>query len=108
MSRSDERLLGDIALACEAIIDYSSRASAPEDLVFDAVRIRLVEIGEAVKGLSDATVARAPEVPWSDIARMRDTLAHHYFDTSHAIVTETARTDIPALYEAVGRLLRSG
>ena len=52
-------------------------------------------------------MSRAPEVPWSDIARMWDTLAHHYYDTSHAIVTETARTDIPALYEAVGRLLRS-
>ncbi|GLK17376.1 DUF86 domain-containing protein [Herbiconiux flava] len=106
MRRSDEKLLGDIAVACAAILDYSSRASAPEDLVFDAIRIRLVEIGEAVKGLSEAATAQEPDVPWKDIARMRDSLAHHYyFDTSHAIVTETARTDIPVLYQAVERLL---
>jgi uncharacterized protein with HEPN domain len=105
VSRSDEKLLADIGVACEAITDYSRRASVPEDNVFDAIRIRLVEIGEAVKGLSEATTAREPGVPWKDIARMRDSLAHHYFDTSHAIVTETARTDIPVLYLAVGRLL---
>ena len=45
MSRSDQRLLEDISVACEAIIDYAGRDSAPKDLVFDAVRIRLVEIG---------------------------------------------------------------
>ncbi len=105
MSRSDQRLLEDISVACEAIIDYAGRDSAPEDLVFDAVRIRLVEIGEAVKGLTDGIKAREPGVPWNDIARMRDSLAHHYFDTSHAIVTETARSDVPALHAAVLRLL---
>ncbi|MGD8194152.1 HepT-like ribonuclease domain-containing protein [Herbiconiux sp. P18] len=86
-------------------MDYAGRTSAAEDLVFDAVRIRLVEIGEAVKGLSDGIRAREPEEPWTDIARMRDSLAHHYFDTSHAIVTGTARSDVPALHAAVLRLL---
>jgi uncharacterized protein with HEPN domain len=105
VTRSDERLLEDISVACEAIIDYANRDSAPEDLVFDAMRIRLIEIGEAVKGLSDGIRAREPGVPWSDIARMRDSLAHHYFDTSHAIVTETARSDVPLLHAAVLRLL---
>jgi uncharacterized protein with HEPN domain len=105
VSRSDQRLLEDISMACEAIIDYASRTSAPEDLVFDDMRIRLVEIGEAVKGLSDDIKAREPDVPWKDISRMRDSLAHHYFDTSHAIVTETARSDVPALHAAVLRLL---
>jgi uncharacterized protein with HEPN domain len=97
--------LEDISVACEAILDYAGRDSAPEDLVFDAVRIRLVEIGEAVKGLTDGIKAREPGVPRNDIARMRDSLAHHYFDTSHAIVTKTARSDVPALHAAVLRLL---
>lgn len=96
----------DIAVACEAIIGYASRDSAPEDLVFDAVRIRPVEIGETVKGLTDGLKTCEPELPWkNDIARMRDSLAHHYFDTSHAIVTETARSDVPTSHAAVLRLL---
>jgi uncharacterized protein with HEPN domain len=36
---------------------------------------------------------------------MRDHLAHRYFDTTHAIVTATARHDIPRLAAAVSRIL---
>ena len=75
------------------------------DLVFDAIRMRLVEIGEAVKELDDETRSLAPELPWAEIARMRDMLAHRYFDTTHAIVMATARDDVPRLAEAVRRML---
>lgn len=75
-----------------------------DGLVFDAVRIRLIEIGEAVKALSAETTAREPEIPWTDIARMRDFLAHHYFDTLHSVVAGTVRHDLPPLVEAVERL----
>jgi uncharacterized protein with HEPN domain len=44
--------------------------------------MRLLEIGEAVKGLRPELTATAPEIPWSSIAGMRDFLAHHYFATS--------------------------
>lgn len=40
-----------------------------------------------------------------EIARMRDLRTHRYFDTTHAIVTATARHDIPRLAAAVDRLL---
>ncbi|WP_245561737.1 HepT-like ribonuclease domain-containing protein [Agromyces italicus] len=73
--------------------------------MFDAIRIRLVEIGEAVKGLPPSLRDREPSVPWEEIARMRDVLTHRYFDTTHAIVLSTARNDIPQLAAAVGRLL---
>lgn len=74
-------------------------------MVFDAIRIRLVEIGEAVKDLDPAVTASEPDIPWTEISRMRDQLAHRYFDTSHAIVLATARRDIPRLKAAVERLL---
>lgn len=35
---------------------------------------------------------------------MRDWLAHHYFDTSRAVVEATVREDLPELEEAVLRL----
>jgi uncharacterized protein with HEPN domain len=38
-----------------------------------------------------------PELPWEEIAGMRDRLAHRYFDTSHAIVQATIDNDIPQL-----------
>ena len=92
MTRSPRDRLIDIAVACDAI-------------AFDAVRIRLVEIGEAVKDFDADTIAGEPGIPWMDIARMRDLLTHRYFDTTHAIVAATARQDLPRLADAVRRLL---
>jgi uncharacterized protein with HEPN domain len=74
-------------------------------LVFDAVRIRLVEIGEAVKSIDADLLAAEPEIPWKDIAGMRDYLAHRYFDTAHSVIGTTVIRDLPPLAAAVRRLL---
>ncbi len=75
-----------------------------DGLVFDAVRIRLLGIGEAVKAISPALLASEPDIPWKNIAAMRDQLAHRYFDTEHAIVTGTVTDDLEPLLAAVHRL----
>ena len=105
MSRDSEQRLQDILEACETISRYVQRAVATDEVVFDAIRIRLVEIGEAVKDLIPDLLSTEPEIPWRTIARMRDQLAHRYFDTTHAIVMATARHDIPELAAAARRLL---
>jgi uncharacterized protein with HEPN domain len=74
-------------------------------MVFDAIRVRLIEIGEAVKDIDPALLVTEPAVPWTEISRMRDQLAHRYFDTAHSIVRATATRDILALEAAVERLL---
>jgi uncharacterized protein with HEPN domain len=48
------------------------------------LRVRLIEIGEAVKGIDPGLLDAEPSVPWQDIAGIRDHLAHRYFDTDHA------------------------
>jgi uncharacterized protein with HEPN domain len=49
-------------------------------------------------------LAAEPDVPWQGIARLRDRLAHHYFDTSHAVVQRTIEEDLPALEAPVRRM----
>ncbi|WP_275542294.1 DUF86 domain-containing protein [Brachybacterium vulturis] len=73
-------------------------------MVQDAVAMRLLEIGEAVKALSDGVTSREPEIPWRAIARMRDFLAHHYFVTDPAIVQAVVDKDLEPLEQAVQRL----
>lgn len=104
MSTRDTRLLADIRAAIAALRSHVQRGPIADGLVFDAVRIRLLEIGEAVKGLSPELLNREPSIPWSEIARMRDHLAHRYFDTSHAIVQATVDHDLDELDAAVARL----
>lgn len=104
MSRFDAQRLDDIRAACAAIGAHLGQGDLSEGLIFDAARIRLVEIGEAAKGISAELLATEPQIPWDQIARMRDRLAHRYFDTSHAIISATITHDLPELEAATERL----
>jgi uncharacterized protein with HEPN domain len=104
--RQSRARLVDIVMAIKAIDDHMTRGDLRDGLVFDAVRVRLIEIGEAVKGIDVELLTTEAGIPWQDIASMRDHLAHRYFDTDHAIVASTIDRDLPMLLEAVGRLMR--
>jgi uncharacterized protein with HEPN domain len=100
----ERQRLADIQAAIDAIRSHLLRGGLSDGLVFDAVRIRLLEIGEAVKALPDELLDTQPGIPWPQIARMRDHLAHRYFDTAHAILQATVDDDLPELERAVRAL----
>ena len=104
MSRSDLERLDDVIAAAAAIASHLERGDLDDGLVFDAVRVRLIEIGEAIKDVEPALLDLEPQVPWSDVAGMRDHLTHRYFDTAHSIVATTLEHDLPPLLEAARRL----
>jgi len=104
MTRHDLQRLDDVVSAIAAIRDHVERGDISDGLVFDAVRARLIEIGEAVKHISAPLLDREPDIPWQEIAGLRDRLAHRYFDTSHAVVRATVDNDLPVLEAAVLRL----
>ena len=107
MSYRERQRLADIQAAIDAIRAHLQRGDLYDGLIFDAVRIRLLEIGEAVKALPDDLLATQPSIPWRQIARMRDHLAHRYFDTAHAILQATVDEDLPQLERAVQNLTSS-
>jgi uncharacterized protein with HEPN domain len=106
MTRREEERLEDIIEAIAAIKSHLLRGTLNDGLVFDAVRVRLMEIGEAVKAIPGGVLASEPDISWEDVVGMRDRLAHRYFDTSHAIVQATIDHDLPTLEAAVERLRR--
>jgi len=105
VSRSDRERLLDVLEAITAVQRHLERGPLTDGLVFDAVRVRLIEIGEAVKDIDPDLLARQPHIPWHQVTTMRDQLAHRYFDTSHAIVQHTVDTDLPELRRATQALL---
>ena len=105
MSRRDAERLADILASADAIASHLQRGGLDDGLVFDAVRVRLIEIGEAVKDISAELLVTEPEIPWRDVAGMRDQLAHRYFDTAHGIVQGTVDGDLPPLVAAVERMM---
>ncbi len=68
MSYRERQRLADIQAAIDAIRCHLRRGDLSDGLVFDAARIRLVEIGEAVQALPEDLLATQPSIPWRQIA----------------------------------------
>jgi uncharacterized protein with HEPN domain len=100
--RNDDLRLGDIAEALTAMGRHLKRGSIEDELVFDACGARLIEIGEAVKGLDTELLKLKPDVPWREIARMRDHLTHRYCDAQHDILRDVVINDPKPLLTRYG------
>jgi uncharacterized protein with HEPN domain len=104
VSRPDADRLDDIASAITSIHSHLQHGPITVEIVIDAVAMRLLEIGEAVKGISPELTATEPDIQWSDIAGMRDFLAHHYFATNPEIIQLTIDKRLAPLADAVERM----
>jgi uncharacterized protein with HEPN domain len=110
VSRDEQERLRDIQDAIDAIRGHLMKAgeapAATKDaLLHDALLFQFVVIGEAVKHLRPDTREAAPEIPWADIAGLRDLIAHEYFRVDIDRVLEIVERDLPPLERAISRLL---
>jgi uncharacterized protein with HEPN domain len=111
MSRDVRVYLTDIAERCERVTRYVEGLDPPtwstDERTQDAVVRNLEVIGEAVKRLPLELRAENPEVPWQDIAGLRDILIHEYEGIDFAIVWDIAINEVPPLHRAVTSLLEA-
>ncbi len=66
-------------------------------MVQDAIVRQLEVIGEATKRISQDFRDQHQDIPWKDMAAMRDKLIHDYIEVDFKMVWNTARIDIPEL-----------
>jgi uncharacterized protein with HEPN domain len=97
----------------DALDDIAAYCGSDRDAFFsdrmrqDATLRKLEVIGQAVKNLSDPTKSRRPEIPWKQIAGMRDKVIHDYFGVNLEIVWAVVERELPKLKVAIADLLES-
>ena len=113
MSRTPQERLADIqesAARAQRAVDAMERARASgdddeEQMAFDALLYRLLVIGEAVKALPPELLDQEPKVPWREVARLRDLLAHHYYRVDPQVIRRTVDVPLRDLQAVARRLL---
>jgi uncharacterized protein with HEPN domain len=98
----------DILEAIDKIERYVSRLSfeqfQADPKTVDAVVRNLEVIGEAVRHLSSDLKDLPADVPWTDIAGMRNILIHEYFGVDLRIIWQTITNDLPELRGQLRRI----
>lgn len=99
--KDDSIYIDHILNSINRILDYISgkdrEAFEADQLTQDAVVRQLEVIGEATKRVSKELRSKNPDIPWADMAGMRDVLIHDYIDVDLGVVWKTASEDIPNL-----------
>src|SRR5450432_2184275 len=108
--RSDADWLRDILDAIAAIERYrpDTRAKFDNDEPLQSHLLRQLQIiGEAVNRISDATKSKRANIPWRQIAGMRNVIIHAYFQIDWNEVWNTVTHDIPTIKPQIEMLLAS-
>lgn len=99
-----DHILNSINRILEYISGKDREAFEADQLTQDAVVRQLEVIGEATKRVSKELRSKNPDIPWSDMAGMRDVLIHDYIDVDLGVVWKTASEDIPNLKALILKL----
>ena len=87
-----------------ALLDLADLVANPE--AARAVLHSLLIIGEAVKNVPAEWRERYDQVPWRNMARMRDKIVHHYFDVNYPIVWNVLKNELDPLRQTVELMLQ--
>lgn len=72
-----------------------------------AILYQIAVIGEATKRLSQEFRQQHPEIPWRDIAGMRDVLLHKYDQVDFDVIWDVVQSKLPELLTLLEPLLPS-
>jgi uncharacterized protein with HEPN domain len=104
---SKERIL-DISYNVNQILKASSGktlADFEKDFVLVSAIIRGLEIiGEALKYIAKDIKDKYPQIPWKEMAGMRDVAIHDYADIKVDRIYNTVKKDTPLLKQQIEKI----
>jgi uncharacterized protein with HEPN domain len=109
-------IIENINTTLENILEWTKNIQSVDDflksdsgmILLNAVCMKLFAIGEEVKSLDKHSkkelLINYKSVNWAEIMRMRDVIAHHYFEIETDIVFDTIKEDIPKFYAIIQQI----
>lgn len=99
--RDPDLLVEDMLSAIGKIERYTSAMEQEmfrqDEKTVDAVVRNLEILGEAARQMPEDFASRHPEVPWRQIAGLRNRIVHDYFGLDLEMIWQVVRHDLPAL-----------
>ena len=80
-------------------------AFVADDKTASAVLQKLKIVGEAAKKVPETIRQDYPQVPWQQMAGIRDQIVHAYFAVDYAMIWDTLKIDIPSLQTFIQQIL---
>lgn len=110
MSRDYKLYVKDIIDCIEKIEEFIGNMSfddfKEDDKTNNAVVRKLEIIGEAVKNIPKSISKKYEEIPWKDMARMRDKIIHFYFGVDYEIVWKVIKERLPEIKPLMEQVLK--
>lgn len=103
-SRSPKLYIDDVLQACGEILEFTRGLRNANELGRDrrtylAVVRSLEVIGEAARQMPRGFKSEHPEIPWREVASLRNVIAHEYFGLDNEIIWDVVQSRIPDLIE---------
>lgn len=109
MKKDPKVFIGHIIDSIQLIESYSENLSADkfkkEIALQDAIIRRLEIIGEATKNIPSAFKLQHHEIPWKQMAGIRDILIHEYFDVDLDLTWQVVKRELLPLKAKLQTLL---
>jgi uncharacterized protein with HEPN domain len=109
MTREWKFFIKDICDAIDYVKTFVGTMSFEEFIADEktksAVGFKIENIGEASKNIPRAIKSKYRDLPWTDMARMRDKITHFYFGIDYKVVWKVVKEDIPAIEPAIRKIL---
>lgn len=80
----------------------------PDNTFLDGICMKLIFMGESVKTIDRLSAGKLfplfPSIPWKEIMKLRDIIAHHYFKIDVDVIYSTIKEDLPPLQDALAQI----
>ena len=102
-----EDMLDALCTARGFVAEMTQREFRGDRRTVDAVVRNLEVAGEAARHVPDDVRNRFPQVPWQDLADLRNILVHEYFGVDLGILWQAVQFELRPLIEALELTLAS-